>query len=152
MRNFSPRYEKVLELATFFDLINHSEDESAVVDMSEPSVPDLRKHSCGTEACHAGWFGAYYCKHNPVGDFMNYSEIIANSLGFRDTKDEEARNRMLQYFEDNPDIWGNKFGGGMFTGARAFRKEEGKPITLKVIAEHWYKVAERLQVLQENSK
>jgi hypothetical protein len=44
VKKFSPSCEKVLTLATFFDLINESEGLESLVDMVECSVPDLKKH------------------------------------------------------------------------------------------------------------
>ena len=94
---------------------------------------------CGTTACHAGW---YELARAPAGTeikslfWTDGADQMARDLGF------EYREDLTEWARDNPDVWGNEYGYGMFQLNLAFG--DG-PITLADIAEHWHGVANRLE-------
>jgi hypothetical protein len=144
-KNGHPKWKNVLKLANYFRLIEVNTDNKASVSMGTGCVFEIEDHLCGTPACHAGWFGIFYDDH--AHDFDNYARIMARMLGFNYTAQE-----LEDWASENADLWGNNDGYSIFSDAAAFGSHgfdtgRGK-LTMHVIADHWYGVAERLYNLQ----
>ena len=127
------------------------------VDMLETVI--IRSEKCGTVACHAGWYalmtikeqewhfseylGCEYLKtSNPgcMGMGFTYGKIkMALDLGF------PCADRLEDWAQANPEIWGNAFGNRMFGSTEAFGKDERCNVTLAEIADHWHRVSDRLE-------
>lgn len=143
-----PKSEKVFELATFFHTIAlTAKGTEAVVDMGACGVDKPEKHLCGTPACHAGWFGAFYPKRLPAGygnykGFGAYADQMGKMLGLGDS------NALEEWASENPLIWGNQWGDEMFGSSEAFGEFNGE-VTLQEIADHWYGVATRLAAIEK---
>jgi hypothetical protein len=146
--NGHPHWERVQEIADTFMMISDTITDE-VVYMDNNKVPSCSTEElCGTTACHAGWF-SYFSTLQPEPRLYprSYDEgrdEIEAHLGF-------AFDGVSSWAAANPEIWGNKYGDDMFYHSIAFGKEYGDYsfITLKVIADHWQKVANRLYKLQK---
>lgn len=123
------------------------------VDIEEFRVPAV-EHICGSSACHGGWFqvaaapvrnpqarGFGALEYQAITSYSDGAELMARELGMGNMRILE------EWAHHNPNIWGNKNGGDMFTGDRAFTK--GPPPTLGKIARHWYGVGARLEQLEK---
>ena len=131
----NPTSKSVYELADYFDFIALSQGRGKCqVDMKE-SVVDSELNFCGTPACHAGW-ALVYAKESE-----NYSD------------GEKMINTHLKvctrlWANSNPEIWGNYFGFTMFVSNKAFNKKDDEILTVNNIAQHWRKVGQRLEALE----
>lgn len=135
----NPNWERVQELADTFYILYMALPE-AVLNMKFPASPS-ELHSCGTPACHAGWFS--FCNGTKANSsFLKGADSMARHLGFSSKEILEfwAKTRM--------DIWGNGEREMMFYTNEAFGKESYDTITLKDIYLHWQKVANRLGGIQ----
>ncbi len=92
--------------------------------------------SLNNKNCHAGWYGI----GNRLQDdyFCPGATLMAEHLGMEKAKD------ICNWAENNPDIWGNNFGGALFSDCKAFG-ENGSFMYLESIINHWKGVKERLQ-------
>lgn len=109
-------------------------DESYRLNMMEPQV---RKHHCGTVACHGG-YGLLALGCDISRGFRRGADAIAEHLGFGGELDLEA------FAIFNPDIWGNERGTMMFYNGEAFGVHEDEVVTMGHIVAHYLSVAERL--------
>ena len=127
------------KLQTYADLLDELEgDEYAVA-----KCYDLQP--CGTIGCHAGWATKLLAKV-PANNFHgipnnHYSlgiKVISRIMGF-DSRHLREGITFSVWAQYNPNLWGNEFGGLMFTGngGMAFGKDCFIKVTLKDIAE-WY--------------
>jgi len=141
-----PNVAKCRELGMLF-LNLHESDPACRVEMGE-----TRFSLCGTAACHAGWFqvskGRSWGFLNNIG-YEEGSRDIARFLGFYGKHPE---GKLESWAEDNPDLWGNKDGDGMFCSSDAFYSTPPtltKPhnMSIKHIGLHWLKVADRIEAL-----
>lgn len=122
-------------------------DPLAQVDMGEPSWNLGEANLCGSPACHAGWFAVARNQEqdkitkNGVKhyNFHHSAKEMAVFLGFDSEQDLE------NWAFENPTLWGNTYGGGMFSDRSAFLPGEGRQPTLKEIGKHWLKVASRCE-------
>jgi hypothetical protein len=105
---------------------------NAPVDMM---ISDVFSPICGTPMCHVGW----YASVNYISgiDFTEGSNMIASDLGFRN------KIELKEWAHDNPEIWGNDRGEGMFCDGEAFGQEDDTGFTLKTIIDHWKAVKKR---------
>ena len=139
----NPKSEDMYEVVELFRSV---QDYPGRVDMMEM---DLRKESCGTVACMAGWYfiALIECKcYDYILDsdaFRTGSGQMSNSLGFKDGND------LVDWAHANPDYWGNEFGGDLFCRAMAYGKEPGESVTVKEIADHFFGVANRLKTMED---
>ena len=132
-------------LADTFQML--SLDRQNVCDMG-----NTKFNACGTVACHAGWFAVA----NNKSRAFRVTAPDGKYYGFNDAADEMARFLgfqgqicLLDWASGNPELWGNKNGGVMFSSDSAFGKSTSKNvISLKEISNHWRKVAERLEKIE----
>ena len=152
---------------------------------SKETMLDWESHACGTVACHAGWFYAMSVTDRDkvhfeydddmdtyrlvddqhIGDdrviwYTDGAEMMAETLGFKRVDQLES------WAARNPDIWGNKDGGGMFLSAKAFGFSTDRIVldwagdpavhyrnpTLQEVRDHWAAVRDRLKKLEEGEK
>ena len=121
-----------------FNKVVHLGPKESNLEMDQPTIPT--KHDCNTIACHAGWYAisknlkrTYKRTHYEDG-----IEDIAQDLKI-DTR------TLLSFMSNNPSIWGNAFGGGMFTMDRAFRTTTSNGAeTLQDIIDFWQAVHKRV--------
>lgn len=104
----------------------------------------IKRSSCGTVACHAGWYALSRHlegrTHRKAGcTYYGGAILLRSDLGLGEWPDKWA-NR-------NPDIWGNDRGSYMFSDPIAFSKSK-TTITLQAIVDWWEDVAWRLLVLE----
>jgi hypothetical protein len=130
------------------------------LDMLSDDVKDWKvnmisgeKPTCGTPGCHAGLISIVakdlpelqeiYKIHlyltNRVGCQSNYhysiwADTLAEFFGFKNSRD------LRFWAENNPKLWGNKFGEGMFYCPSAFVNDFYKEITHRYIINHWKQV------------
>lgn len=156
-----PDPAKIRQAMDMMESLLWASDGMVRMDLWSPEA-SLDMTSC--TACHGGWlaltfagFGEIYWqtvgyapeKYNQavyrntfesVG-FDHGSDRMARHLGFGD--DDE----LVQWARDNPDLWGNTYGGHMFhpgmNGRRAFNQVALFP--LQVILDHWRDVALRIE-------
>jgi hypothetical protein len=148
--NGNPSWQAAQDIAMTFQLIWLELGMDAKVDMGDGKVQLKEKNLCGTTACHGGWFTYFSMKRIPSWGYVNYNtggDKMAQHLGFMDGDD------LADWAEENTKLWGNDFGSYIFCDENAFGScSLDKPITLKDIYKHWYKVAERLYKLQYDAK
>lgn len=151
--NGNPHWHKVWEISEFFRAISYSFPE-AIVNMSSIHVVSDFSHACGTPACHAGWAALMKDGPRPSKNFYSGADFLARESGWY------RGEALVRWADENPKIWGNKYGEAMFSDSCAFTgvaytvRGMSNPffgqqrITLKNIADHWLKVAKRLHKLQ----
>ena len=79
-------------------------------------------HECGTVHCVGGWYAVANWRRQAIKDKFNKgrvtyehgADLMAKDLGFFD------RDCLVGWANDNPKIWGNKYGFEMFTGKLAY--------------------------------
>lgn len=99
------------------------------------NMMDVHLEGCGTPMCHAG----YYAIMNSMDDYEDGANKMAKDLGFKNSRD------LLTWALDNPEIWGNKNGNGMFSAPISFGIDTPTAIgDLQVIIDHWKGVQSRL--------
>ena len=167
------------EVASVFEALAREHDslvdmtEGEVTRKQSPESDDAPV--CGTVACHAGWY-AYHANrrnvtwqssrdrraytataprsnertsetYNQPVTFTEGAERMAQDLGFGG---EEPVRDMLLFLRNNPDIWGNPYGGTMFASRTAFMDEDGIPprLDLSHLAKHWRGVADRIGTVE----
>ena len=156
-----PSSEAVREVAEYFLSIK-DRCENPILNMSDDLIT---RGGCGTAACHGGWYamkiedvgwklgsGASILVHGDGADtadwhsvkFWHGADLMAKDLGF------ENMEFLKIWAEENPDIWGNKYGAMMFHsgGRKAFGVNPGIKTTLEHIGRHWMAVADRLAELE----
>jgi hypothetical protein len=148
-----PNWEKVLELANFFQMIELRTNGNAPVNMMATKPLNFTEHTteeamCGSPACHAGWFGVFF--NDEHSTFSSYSEKMTELVGLPHPNAYLCgfSSGLGVWANNNPKLWGNKNGDEMFSTVMAFGKKDGDVITMQDIATHWYGVAERLYDLQ----
>ena len=150
-----PTAEAVRNVVATFDRVIATHP-SASVNMQ---FGNIFKNSCGTSACHAGWYRMDKIRHklsefvwasaslgffvlydgNQLIDFKDGAQNLAKDLGFNNAASLEL------WAWKNHDLWGNEYGIAMFGRAEAFGERE-ETITLRHIRDHWAGVAERLSI------
>ena len=106
-------------------------------------------------ACFAGWYGYSQVKDQKktrydddgaivyLGRrfvFSHASKMLAKRLGFENT------NKLLDWAEANPQLWGNEYGAHMFAGFKAYPKAETADTEnrMEILLKHWEEVADRI--------
>jgi hypothetical protein len=95
--------------------------EEDAFDMSETIAYIKNKHKCGTVHCVGGWYAVANLNRKAIKDrfkkgFVGYSDgadLMANDLGFAD------RDCLQTWAYENPEIWGNGAGRGLFANELA---------------------------------
>ena len=123
--------------------------------ISQRKVQDPEQ--CETVACMAGFY--YLGKTtNPVfikdkvqntsylsGDFSHYAgyeegmTMFARDLGFND------KTELYTWAEEHPAIWGNRYGGNLFSVQNAYNVPANEYLTMEIVVAHLHNVAERLR-------
>ncbi len=114
-----------------------------------------KKPTCRTPGCHAGLISIvakdlpelqeiykplYILECEPAEGaesqyvFHIWGRALAVFLGFKGGHELET------WADNNPKLWGNKFGGGMFCCPSAFTNDLPKQLTHRDIIEHWKQV------------
>ena len=89
--------------------------------------------ACRASSCHGGWYGiARGCQ----SVFDKGVDRMAHDLGFR------GRHDLTTWAEENPDLWGNRYGEWMFGLEIAFGCTRDT-ITMTKIINHWIGVNNR---------
>jgi hypothetical protein len=76
----------------------------------------------------------YHNNNNSSYAHLILASTLAEFLGF------ENLYALRRWAKDNPKLWGNKFGGGMFDLAEAFTDDSDKGLKHKDIINHWKQV------------
>jgi len=139
-----PKSEKVREVGNvFLGIFNTIKD--CPIDMMATRVESNELNVCGTPHCHAGWYVAgSRVDYDGDQDYEGGSLKIATDLGFED------EHKLMNWADKNPEIWGNKDGGEMFSGSGAFGPEfeDDEKLTLEIIGNYWIDVANALEFLE----
>ncbi len=118
------------------------------------------KPSCDTCGCHAGliclaaqelpemqdiYTPLYLSESGRRGKrdnqyiFYVWSSALAIFLGFK------GGHELEMWADNNPKLWGNKFGRDMFCGWRAFTDDEDKQLNHRDIINHWKQVLANIE-------
>jgi len=149
----NPKWQNVEELALRFLMIHESNGSDKPVNMMHEGV-DRERNLCGAPACHAGWYAAYSDEED-VDAYEDGKKLMSRLLGFVYKEGEylEDQHRLKRWAVNNPCLWGNHNGNGMFNSREAFGQIFGavasRPLTIKDISDHWLDVAKRLYEIQE---
>lgn len=145
----NPNYKIAQEIGLHFLTLHTGVNEGAKVDMSKSAV---EIHACGTTMCHGGWYQwltltSRMTPRSYTGNYTDGANKIAKDLGFAD------RYQLEGWADFNPKIWGNFYGGEMFSETEAFgvafdRNKYRTFISLELIGKHWLKVAAKLEDIQ----
>jgi len=134
-----PNPDRCEELGMLFLSIHNYNSKKPEVDMLNGSW-DSTDSVCETVACHAGWFA---WGTNKIHIFTVYSYKNAADEMSEFLKSRWCKGNLECWAQDNPTIWGNRDGDGMFVEEEAFGVSEN--LTLEVIGKHWLKVAARIR-------
>ncbi len=151
--------KKVRKLVkTFERMLPHAVSEASL-DMCETKVSHHHNltsdrnvlHKCGTVHCHAGWY-LLAKMWDGKSDYMSedrmhyYNEgivLMVEDLGFYEDRGLKC------WARDNPDLWGNDEGTGMFVHSTAFASVgKRRARTLKDIVDHWRQVGDALEIAE----
>ena len=103
-------------------------------------------HPCGTVHCFGGWYAI--ALFDGIREFYYYddgADEMAKHLGLKE-QDRDGEFSIEEWASNNPDIWGNEYGGNVFVHARAFLTDEKRPLgaqSLKHIIDHLEEVRDR---------
>lgn len=138
MRN--PTKKQVQKVIDVLTKANKIAKFNAPVDMSETQVEE--KHICGTPMCHGGWYAVGRMPKTKIIEkhvsYTHGASLMSKDLGFNNDSQLE------EWAEQNPELWGNKCGWGIFSAAKAFTNAEFELTSLTQIIDHWKGVQERL--------
>ncbi len=143
---------KLKEFVNALDALSDDVKDWGVIMMSTD------KPACGTPGCHAGLISIvaqdlpelqeihkiHLHLTNRVENQSDYhyniwADTLAEFLGFKDSIG------LGFWARDNPKLWGNKFGEGMFYRPSAFNNELFKKITHRDIINHWKQVLKNIE-------
>lgn len=139
-----PHSSQVLKVIQAFESVLPMAKARYHLDMHQAQVTS-GSEACGTTHCHGGWFSIACKLHlRQYCGFLDGADRMAEILGFDDNYILE------QWAAENPIIWGNYRGRGMFCAELAFaspaRPDGAK--NLQHIIDHWREVRERLLALE----
>lgn len=151
-------------IAARFDQLHSEgyEDTDCVLNFREVAVTST---ACGTVACHGGWLstmefmrpdlktmddGVFENSINlqtHLQEFQCGAALLAAYLGLTVESRPQPWWRFAIWADQNPEVWGNDRGLGMFSsdGARSFVPYDQKRVTLATIATRYRGVAARLR-------
>ena len=115
-----------------------------------------RDEACKTVACMAGCyligkiqkpiFKAYTCGTNILvndkGRALTYQDganTLARDLDFND------KSHLKAWADDNPTIWGNKYGIHMFTSVIAYNNVQTEKATIRDVINHFHSISDRMR-------
>ena len=144
--------DKLKEFVNALDLLSDDVKDWKV------NMTSYDKPTCDTCGCHAGLISIVakdlpelqdiyknhlYLTHG-VENQSNYhyniwADTLAEFLGFKDSLG------LGFWARDNPKLWGNKYGEGMFVFDIAFTDDTNKQITHRDIINHWKQVLTNIQ-------
>lgn len=136
-----PTKKQMQKVIDYFTKVLPFAKEEYQLNMMESDVC-IEPNICGTIHCVGGWyvyanFHRKFIKERCIDHVLDYNDgadLMALDLGFKISPDL----RCWAYC--NPEIWGNRFGGGMFSNRQAW----GFSRTLKDVVEHLKDVQKRL--------
>lgn len=139
--NGNPRWQDAEEIGLRFLQMHISNGIEKKVNMATTTTDRELAFSCGTSACHGGWY-AIYSDEYEVDGYTTGKKLMSEDLGFDNELD-------LKYWaHGNPNLWGNAGGYNMFSDRIGKRHPFGD-FTLEDISNHWMGVAERLWEIQQ---
>lgn len=123
------------------------DNSSRSLDMSDSEVyPE-----CGSPMCVGGWYAVASIKlkkneyhdvideHGLFIDYIQGADQMAKDLGF------ENHGYLVDWAEENQEIWGTQYGSHMFSGSKAYNYFQDVPsYSLMRIIKHWEGVRDRL--------
>lgn len=134
------------EVGEWFMALPKEAEVDMVVAFSKVEV-----ETCRSPACFGGWLATKYSTKKDCDGERYFSDgacAFAKELGFSNSAE------LSKYAYENPEIWGNVEGGGMFSIPNAFDEGEKKylhgTITTKAIGEKLIAVADRLIVAEKH--
>lgn len=114
------------------------------IDMGQSAV----YNDCGSPMCHGGWYAAASNIQRNT-DFTHYdygAKLMAHDLGFTD------KEKLKEWADQNPKIWGNPYGIEMFCHRLAFVPMGAEITSLKQIYDHWKGVYDRVKAMEDFPK
>ena len=120
-------------------------------------IPEQEGVGCETVACIAGFyylgkvtnpkFSRYeknkenflITVNGDAANFIEGAEMFARDLGFKEAED------ICQWAEQNPTIWGNNNGLGLFSHEKAYGRPADMKLTIDQVVVHLREVSERLR-------
>lgn len=131
------------KLEQFVAALYEAAEEFPETDMSSINPP-----ACNTPGCHAGLaavaldrLGVPAPEIYPRYSFIKEATLLTRFLFDDTTLDEEA---LEEWAAENPNLWGNEDGAGMFWDGTAFG-QASRCFPSRIIAEHWNGVLRRLK-------
>ena len=151
-----------------FSEAEHGSDGEAMAFMSMVRpAREVMRPECGTYACFAGWYmmgrelargsveEVTFCEDGSDDSYVRFRIDgmlrdlhyeggvlrLATDLGF------DEGSELTEWAAHNPDLWGNRHGGGMFSTPYAFDVDvdEDAPFPVSTFVEHLRAVAERVR-------
>lgn len=138
----NPLSENVFKLCDRLASVNAS--RNAMLSMHTTGV---FTNPCGTVACVAGFYQIYRFKYFITSNAYDAGSMaIARDLGF------SRRDSLRDWAQENPKLWGNSKGLGLFCDSCAYLNDEVErdtKITLSDVINHWRGVGLRLQTSEQ---
>jgi hypothetical protein len=133
------------------ELVNALDELSDDVKDWDVTMESGEKPTCDTPGCHAGLISIVAqdlpelqdihkkyrigARVNPdYYNFNSWGNALAIFLGV------VCRGNLERWAENNPKLWGNKFGRDMFNSWQAFTNDKNKWLTHRDIINHWKQV------------
>lgn len=101
-----------------FKLVLPMATSNLQLDMGEGRV-NYNGYQCGTCHCVGGWYAIAVLSRDRQLDYFDGANAMAAHLGFR------GRIHLEAWAAQNPNIWGNHYGGDMFGWEKAYGFEIG---------------------------
>lgn len=148
----NPKSQDVLKVIKNFEKIPYSTRiKPQALSMGRSDVKTVFSR-CGTVMCHGGWYAAVACRtFLNFLDFKDGAHKMAQHLGFPNSEG------LVNWAQNNPEIWGNSHGAVMFADAIAFGCSLDpftcpRVNTIQEIVEHWKRVYNRLVEIEKREK
>lgn len=172
-RHPNPDPDAIREAMNKIAVVVDADHGEPMLDMHEQEVIRPYDDECGTTACFAGWYlfadlhdkgedhafvdhtdhgtgCRFHALTVPVqhGGYMVHwdegANAFARAVGFRHYEELE------EWAALRPDLWGNPYGGDMFTRATAYGETpQGDEVTIHTVMEHWRNVAINIEDLRD---
>lgn len=140
---FIPKSENILKVINNFKKVLPLAKRDEQLNMSVSQVSSV---GCGTIHCHGGWYAVAACDTSEFIVFDNGACKMTEDLGF----DDPDMYSLTTWANQNPEIWGNNKGAGIFCRANAFEgvNRPAGAKNLQDIIDHWTEVYERVKAIE----